>query len=312
MAQMNLFPPPTPSLIPIGVFVHLKQITNFITNQGTWTPSDITLETPLNESSVDFELYNKLDWGKIPLDKNDPQVQEIINPNPEKIQQKIIDAKAVTDLEKSAATQLNNVKTQIIDDEVKNQGLNEVPEVKEVKSGYRTLDKLLKIAGNLASKLGKNPRVKYENLRRGYDGTVHGLCPQGTQAVVAALTGVNGLGKIYGHADWFSFKSPGTDTKTTGASSFAIDVGGTVYYNNKVNVNKEWVTDPTKWQVGDVIAQGYTGKTLYGHIQVWTGFAWVSDFTQNRVQIKNVDFNTVALWRLNQNGIAAVESQKKG
>lgn len=311
MATMRLFPPPIPSITPLGVFVHIAQISNFTTNSGIWTPSDVTLETPLEPDPINYNVYEKLDWSRVPLDKNDPEVQEIINPDPAKIDQKIIESRAVTDLEKSAATQLNNVKTQIIDDAVEEQGLKEITDSKEVKSGYRTLDKLLKIAGDLARKLGKNERVKYENLKSSYIKGVHGLCPQGTQAVVAALTGKNELGKIYGHADWFSFKSPGTDTTSTGASSFAIDVGGTRYYHNKVKVNEEWIKDPTKWQVGDVIAQGYKSKR-YGHIQVWTGFAWVSDFTQSRVQTSNVDFDTVALWRLNENGIAAVEAQKVG
>jgi hypothetical protein len=311
MATMRLFPPPIPSITPLGVFVHISQISNFTTNSGTWTPSDVTIETPLEPEPISYNVYEKLDWNRVPLDKNDPEVQEIINPDSAKINQKIIESRAVTDLEKSAATQLNNVKTQIIDDAVEEQGLKEITDSKEVKSGYRTLDKLLKIAGDLARKIGKNERVKYENLKSSYIAGVHGLCPQGTQAVVAALTGVNELGKINGHADWFSFKSPGTDTKSTGASSFAINVGGTTYYHNKVKVDEEWIKDPTKWQVGDVIAQGYSSKR-YGHIQVWTGFAWVSDFTQKKVQTSKVDFDTVALWRLNENGIAAVESQKVG
>lgn len=310
MAQMNLFPPPTPSLIPIGVFVHIAQITNFITNQGTWTPSDITLETPLNESRVDFELYNKLDWGKIPLDKNDPEVQEIINPNITTIKEKIRNEGARTDLEKSAVTQLNNVKSGIIDDAVVDQDLNPPPEADtNVKSGYSTLDKLLRIAGNLASKLGKNQRVKYENLRSGYINGVHGLCPQGTQCVVVALTGILELGKIYGHADWFSFKNPGTDITESNKSSFSLDVSGKTYYNNKVKPSPTYTTDSTQWQVGDVIAQGYE-KRKYGHIQVWTGWAWVSDFTQNRIQKKDVDSTYTALWRLNQNGLDAVKSQR--
>ena len=56
---------------------------------------------------------------------------------------------------------------------------------------------------------------------------------------------------------------------------------------------------------------GYTDGKPYGHIQVWTGWKWVSDFTQNAVQQRKVDFNTIALWRLNENGKAAVASQKK-
>lgn len=307
MATMRLFPPPLPSITPIGVFVHLTQITNFTTNSGVWTPSDVTIETPLDPDPITYDVYEKLDWSRVPLDKNDPEVQEIINPDIAKIDQKIIESRAVTDLEKSAATQLNNIKTEIIDDAVEEQGLKEI-DTKEVKSGYRTLDKLLQIAGSLARKLGKNERVKYENLKSSYIKGIHGLCPQGTQAVVAALTGINELGKISGHADWFSFKE-----RTTGGgrSSFTIDVGGTIYYHNKVKVDEEWIKDPTKWQVGDIIAQGYKSKK-YGHIQVWTGFAWVSDFTQKKVQTSGVDFDTVALWRLNENGIAAVESQKIG
>jgi len=41
-----------------------------------------------------------------------------------------------------------------------------------------------------------------------------------------------------------------------------------------------------------------------------TGFKWVSDFTQNRIQSNGVDNSTIALWRLNQNGVNAVESTK--
>ena len=63
--------------------------------------------------------------------------------------------------------------------------------------------------------------------------------------------------------------------------------------------------------VGDIIVMGYVGGKKYGHIQVWTGWKWVSDFTQNAVQQRKVDFNTIALWRLNGNGKAAVEAQKK-
>jgi hypothetical protein len=115
------------------------------------------------------------------------------------------------------------------------------------------------------------------------------------------------LGTISGHADWFSFKNPSTGG---GRSSFAISVGGTTYYNDKVKVGKDFITDKSKWQVGDIIVMGYTDGNLYGHIQVWTGFKWVSDFSQGAVQQRKVDFNTIALWRLNENGKQAVQSQK--
>lgn len=177
-------------------------------------------------------------------------------------------------------------------------------------------DDLYKLAGDLARKLGKNARVNYENMKKGYIKGVHGLCPQGTQAMLAALTGISGLGQITGNADWFSFKSPGTGG---GNSTFVKKVGGVVYYNEKTQIVQKsgsWkgtYLDPkskSQWQVGDIIAMGYTGGKPYGHIQVWTGFSWQSDFRQgNSIQQNHVDPNTVALWRLNDKGIAAVNNQ---
>jgi hypothetical protein len=178
---------------------------------------------------------------------------------------------------------------------------------KLINSGYKTLDELLKIAGAWAPKLGKNSRVNYENLRSNYIKGVHGLCPQGTQAVVVALTGISGLGTISGNADWFSFKDPSTGG---GRSSFAKAIGGKTYYNDKVRINfDEFVADSTKWQIGDILVNGYEAKD-YGHIQVWTGFKWVSDFSQNRIHTSGCLKSSAALWRLNDNGIAAVESVK--
>jgi len=115
------------------------------------------------------------------------------------------------------------------------------------------------------------------------------------------------LGRISGNADWFSFKDPSTGG---GRSSFAINIGGKTYYNDKVRVNfDEFVADKTQWQIGDVLVNGYESKD-YGHIQVWTGFKWVSDFSQNKIHTSGCLKSSAALWRLNDNGIAAVESVK--
>ena len=43
-ATMNLFPPPLPTLVPFSV--HIAQVSNFVTNPGTWTPSDVTIIPP--------------------------------------------------------------------------------------------------------------------------------------------------------------------------------------------------------------------------------------------------------------------------
>lgn len=184
----------------------------------------------------------------------------------------------------------------------------------DIKS-YSSLDDLLKLAGQCARELGKNKRVNYENLRSGYKNGVHGLCPQGTLSVLYALTGIKSLGKIRGNADWFSFKSP---TNPVGGE-FKGDFSKTGYYNKKVKITqidgswkKTYLHNDNKnqWQIGDIIAMGYIGGKNYGHIQVWTGFCWMSDFKQNSIQQNNVDVNSVALWRLNNKGIEAVNKQK--
>ena len=300
-ATLNEFPIP---LIPaIGAAQNVGVVSNIVTNAGIWNP---TITLPQNQSFLD--IYNKLDWSKIPLDKNDPEVQEIIKPNINRLNKKIIEDNATDDLSKSTATQMNNIKAEIIDAAVYEQGLVNVDDTDtSLSSGYKSLDELLRIAGKLAPKLGKNVRVNYNNLKTGYVKGVHGLCPQGTQAVVAALTGVSGLGRISGNADWFSFKNPSTGG---GRSSFSTPIGGQSYYNDKVKVGNEYINNPSQWQVGDIIANGYLDSKPYGHIQVWTGFKWVSDFTQNRIQINKVDFSSIALWRLNEAGKRAVQSQK--
>ena len=47
---MRQFPAPLPSITPIGVFIHLFQITNFTTSAGTWPVYDVTTQT-LTETS---------------------------------------------------------------------------------------------------------------------------------------------------------------------------------------------------------------------------------------------------------------------
>jgi len=303
-ATLNEFPIP---IVPaIGSVQNIGVVSNVVTTPGVWTPA-ITI--PPNLSFL--EVYDRLDWSKIPLDKNSEEVQAIINPDVNNINQQILnDVDVGNDIQLGSArvSQLNNVVAEIIDNAIYEQGLVAIDDTDtSLQSGYKSLDELLRIAGKLSPKLGKNPRVRYENLRSNYIKGVHGLCPQGTQCVVAALTGVTGLGRISGNADWFSFKEPSTGG---GRSSFNIPIGGQVYYNNKVRVGNEYINNPKQWQVGDIIVNGYLGGKPYGHIQVWTGFKWVSDFTQNRIQLNKVDFTSIALWRLNDNGKAAVQSQK--
>jgi hypothetical protein len=272
-------------------------------------PSLAIAAIPFEQKSIS-DFYSELNYDETGLDKNDPEVKEIVDPNDDLIDIKVDEWGNVIESEDAAgATQLNNIKAEKIDRAAYKQGLIEVTDTDtQLTSGYKTLDELLQIAGKKARVLGKNARVQYNNLKSGYRKGIHGLCPQGTQAVVVALTGISALGRISGNADWFSFKSPSTGG---GRSSFAVPIGGKTYYNDKVKVGlSNYITNPSAWQVGDIIVMGYSGGKLYGHIQVWTGWKWVSDFSQNKIQTNHVDFSTVALWRLNENGKAAVQKAK--
>lgn len=157
-----------------------------------------------------------------------------------------------------------------------------------------SFDALLRLAGQCARELGKNPRVNYQNLRIGYVKGIHGLCPQGTFAVLYALTGIKSLGQLRGNANAFSMNG------SKGLPSS--------YFNSKIRVGKEYFDNPSSWQIGDIIAVDYNGRP-YGHIQVWTGVKWVSDFTQNTLQRNHVDWASVALHRMNTSGIMATKNQ---
>ena len=172
----------------------------------------------------------------------------------------------------------------------------------------KTLDELLKVAGtfvqvNKGGIYSKNTRVSYENLKKNYIEGVHGLCPQGTRAVMYALIGDKKVATIAGNADWFSFKKPGTG----GGNASFVNTG---YYENKVKVGKkDYIDDKSAWKIGDVLACGYTEGKAFGHIQVWTGWCWMSDFKQNRIQIYNIDYDTLALWRVNEKGAQKIKSR---
>jgi hypothetical protein len=183
-------------------------------------------------------------------------------------------------------------------------------EIKPVSS----FDALIDLAGKCARELGKGARVNAENMKKGYTKGIHGLCPQGTQAVLYALTGVKAVGQISGNADWFSF-GPTNPSGSDNKSSFSK----TGYYKDKTKItqiNGSWKgtylhkDSKSQWQVGDVIAMAYSGGKDYGHIQVWTGYSWMSDFKQgNSIQQNHVNPDSVALWRLSDKGIAAIKKQ---
>jgi hypothetical protein len=121
----------------------------------------------------------------------------------------------------------------------------------------------------------------------------------------SSVVSISNVSYYKNQGDWLTFQIL-FNGSMNGSNSFA----GTGYFNTKVRTSKsDYFDRPEKWQVGDVIAVDYTGGKPYGHIQVWTGVKWMSDFTQNRLQISNVDWNSVALHRMNDKGVAAVKKQ---
>ena len=318
-AQMNEFPIP---LIPApGSIQNISVTTNLVASPGTWIPAaslpSLSTQIDVQPDTIDDikDIYADLDFSQIDVDINSLEVQSIINPDLGQIGELVLDDPEISltdDLGVTALTQLDNITSEKIDDALYAQGKIEVPTDEEIEelesSGYDSLDDLLKIAGKIARKLGKNKRVKYENLRSSYIAGVHGLCPQGTHAVMVAMVGVYELGRLSGNADWFSLAP-----KTTGGgrSSFSIQVGGVSYYNEPVLVTKEEYYDNTdEWKIGDILVTPYTSEYKYGHIQIWTGWNWMSDFKQNAIQQRKVNFDYVTLWRLNSNGINAVKNRK--
>jgi hypothetical protein len=133
-----------------------------------------------------------------------------------------------------------------------------------------------------------------------------GNCLRGSQGILGALTGhprfnagkAGGLGYA---ATLYSTKG-GQDFTSTGLYEKPVGIDGSSYFS-----------DPKQWQVGDTVASSGGGKG-YGHIQVWTGKAWVSDFTQNRILPASGSgtYGNFALHRPNAAGQAAIAQRAPG
>ena len=129
-------------------------------------------------------------------------------------------------------------------------------------------------------------------------GTINGPgnCLRGTQGLLGALTG---------HEKFNATKSGGLGENATGYSgSGGKDLTSTGLYDKPASLPNNYMNDPSQWKVGDVVAAGGGGPSNNGHIQVWTGKAWASDFTQNKILLKNKkgEYNNFVLHRPNEVG----------
>ncbi len=152
----------------------------------------------------------------------------------------------------------------------------------------KDMTSLLTEAGKYAGKdeRGAKVRATYFGNRGGSN------CGRGSHGVLGALTGgaIKG-GPLGGNANDFGARG-------------RMDFTGSGLYNPKQPISSSYMNDPSQWKVGDVVANG-GGREGYGHIQVWTGKAWVSDFTQNRI-LQYSNYHSFALHRPNGAGEAKI------
>lgn len=324
---------PTPLIPAPGTTSNVSITSAVVTNTGQWTPPVIVVPT-LSEPTAQ-ELYAQLDFEKAGIDKNDPEVQQIIEPfDEEKFDEKVQESQEIEYVEpiypdeytqdaiyEDSEIAISQYNEDVVDEIYKaldDQGIIDNDAPIDVKSGFTTLKELIKVGDAWARRLGKHADLKYSNWIGGYNKAVHGKCAAGVKSLACAMLGFSKLGSQSGNANDFSFRSGKS-------GSFALSDGGKKYYNDKQKVNipmvdgkdkkgntvkvpnwnTSYIGDSKQWRIGDILAFDYTeasGKD-YGHIQIWTGWAWVSDHVQRGVSaLKNADANTVALWRFNDNG----------
>ena len=320
-AILNNYPVPT---IPApGSNLNVSITSATVTNVGQWLP---VVSVPSIPQPTPEQLYAQLDFEKAGIDKNDPEVAKVIEPfNEEKFDAEVAQIPAAEYVEEKLPNEyteaaiyedseiVNGQLNEDVVDEIytalDDQGiLNKDAPAGDIKSGFTTLRELLKVADAWARRLNKNANLKYENWIGGYNKAVHGNCGAGVKSIVCAMLGFKELGTQSGNANDFSFKSGASGT-------FALSDGGKRYYSSKVKVNvpinngiPNWrdcyIGDSSQWRTGDIIAFDYSARK-YGHIQIYTGWAWVSDFTQRGVTaLSSANPDTVALWRLNDAGAA--------
>lgn len=130
-----------------------------------------------------------------------------------------------------------------------------------------------------------------------------GNCLRGTQGILGALTG---------HPRFNAGKAGGLGLNATLYSTKGgQNLTSTGLYNKPASISNDYLNNPNQWQVGDVVACS-GGNEGHGHIQVWTGKAWVSDFTQNKILTANKagsSYSNFALHRPNSAGQARISER---
>ena len=327
---------PTPLIPAPGTTLNVSIVSATAVNTGQWLP---VVSVPSLPELTEQEMYAKLNFEEAGIDKNDPEVQRIIEPfDEQQFDEQVAELPQAEYYEETYPPEYReddmNQDSEIATGQLEEDTMDTInealveqkimpngPDEKDIKNGFSTLKELLKVADAWARNLQKNVRLKYENWIIGYDKEKHGLCAAGVKSLASAMLGIRGFGSMGGNANDYSFKSGVVE-------SFAKSINGKKYYNDKVKINvpyKEvtnkksnstikvpnyaatYTGDSSQWKTGDIVAFDYDGKP-YGHIQIWTGWAWVSDHTQTRIcALSKANPETLALWRFNADGVKKFE-----
>jgi hypothetical protein len=144
-------------------------------------------------------------------------------------------------------------------------------------------------------KQGKNVRgFTYGDSERG-----GGECVKGSQGVLGAL-----LGDSKKFSQQIGHRAAGSMT-LEGGNNYLSKTG---YFTSPSAMSSDYLKDPTQWRIGDtIVAQG--GARGLGHIQVWNGKAWVSDFKQSSgilMSSKGIAYTGHTIYRLNNDALSRI------
>ena len=130
----------------------------------------------------------------------------------------------------------------------------------------------------------------------GRSGSADGLCGVGARSIAGALFN-----------DSYFAQGLGVGGGST-AASLSLGRGNTYltnsgYYNQPVAMPSGYSTDSSQWQKGDVIVSACGNSKGQGHIQIYTGQSWMSDFTQSK-PLDSSKYCNFTLYRANAKGVA--------
>lgn len=96
-----------------------------------------------------------------------------------------------------------------------------------------------------------------------------------------------------------------------GGYSFTGVVSAYMYHTQNVLASAGFVqiAGNSKWQIGDVMVFNRNSAHIHGHIQIWDGRNWISDFIQPRVTPYSKSCPPFSLWR-DRNFLAGAASGK--